>query len=82
VPSPANSKVFVTINPTCLGLPVFPIFKPWRGGRLFTLAGVSPFAICQAMVPLFMSYAVIRPYGGLMMRKPCNVGSCAPPPLL
>jgi hypothetical protein len=46
------------------------MFNPPSAGLLFTLAGVSPFAICHAMLPLFMSYAVMRPYGGLNKRSP------------
>jgi hypothetical protein len=34
------------------------------------LSGVSPCAICHTSVPLFMSSAVMRPYGGLMSGSP------------
>ena len=33
-------------------------------------AGESPLATCHAISPLFMSYAVMRPYGGLIRRSP------------
>src|SRR3954471_23012517 len=42
------------------------------------LSGVSPCAICHASVPLFMSSAVIRPYGGLISGRPWTV--TLPPP--
>src|SRR5262245_18907464 len=42
------------------------------------LSGVSPCAICHAIVPLFMSIAVMRPYGGLMIGSPITVR--LPPP--
>src|SRR6186713_1565130 len=93
VPSPAKSNVLVTRIPTCLGEPVFGTVTPLSAGWLLTFAGVSPLATCHAMVPLFMLYAVMRPYGGLMRRKPGTagvsavagtaptVGIGAPPPL-
>src|SRR6516162_8878344 len=34
------------------------------------LSGVSPCAICQRISPLFMSIAVIRPYGGFTSGRP------------
>src|SRR5437588_11717015 len=43
------------------------------------LSGVSPCAICQASVPLFISSAVMRPYGGLMIGNPCTLGPPPPP---
>src|SRR5437763_7116391 len=36
------------------------------------LSGVSPCAICQTISPLFKSIAVMRPYGGLMIGRPCT----------
>ena len=46
---------------------------------LFIAAGVSPFATCQAISPLFMSYAVILPYGGFNNGRPSTRGTAPPP---
>src|SRR6476469_6150875 len=45
------------------------------------LSGVSPCAICHVSVPLSMSIAVIRPYGGLTSGIRCTerLGSPSPP---
>ena len=34
------------------------------------LSGASPWGTCQAMSPVFMSMAVMRPHGGLIMGNP------------
>src|SRR5262245_9272906 len=44
------------------------------------LSGVSPCATCQAISPLSISNAVMRPYGGLMSGSPCTVRAPPPPP--
>src|SRR5215471_7138294 len=61
-PSPANRKFFVTTRPDCDGLPVRgTLVNPAAARFALIFGGVSPFGICHAMVPLFMSYAVMRP---------------------
>src|SRR5205814_782174 len=44
--------------------------------------GVSPLAICHAISPLFMSYAVMRPYGGFINGRPSILGRPRPSPLI
>src|SRR5215831_7309038 len=58
------------------------MFRPFSAALFLMLSGVSPWAICQAIVPLFMSSAVMRPYGGLTSGRPCTVrlGPPSPPP--
>src|SRR6185295_10542821 len=81
-PSPANNSVFVTRMPACDGLPVFGMFRPLSAGLFLIAGGVSPLGICQAISPLFMSYAVMRPYGGFINGRPSILGRPSPPPLL
>src|SRR3954452_14742165 len=42
--------------------------------------GVSPLGTCQAISPLFMSYAVMRPYGGLSSGSSRTFGTGPPRP--
>src|SRR5665213_393350 len=42
--------------------------------------GVPPFGTCHAMSPLFMSYAVMRPYGGLSNGRSRTFGTWPPRP--
>jgi hypothetical protein len=55
------------------------MFSPLSRSWFAIAGGVSPFGIIQAISPLFMSYAVMRPYGGLSRRNP---PSCGAPPLI
>ena len=74
-PSPATTSVLVTSVPIRPTRPVRGICTPCSFGWFRTLSGVSPWAICQMMSPLFRSIAVIRPHGGLSSGRPSTV-SC------
>src|SRR5262249_28809847 len=78
-PSPAIASVLVTSTPMRPCRPVRGIVSPLSAAWFLMLSGVSPCAICHRRVPLFMSSAVMRPYGGLMSGKPCR-GRWPPPP--
>src|SRR5436190_21075640 len=64
-PSVAKRKFFVTSRCDWDGEPVGgTFFRPAASNAALIFGGVSPLGIVKAMSPLFMSYAVIRPYGG------------------
>ena len=69
-PSPAISSVFVVSTPMRPVRPVRGMVRPFSAGLFLTLSGVSPWAICQASSPRFMSSAVMRPYGGFTSGRP------------
>jgi hypothetical protein len=50
-------------------------FTPAAANAALILGGVSPLEIVKAMSPLFMSYPVIRPYGGFSSRRPLICGT-------
>src|SRR5262245_63648950 len=60
--------------------PVRGICTPFSAGEFLTTSGVSPCGTCQAIVPLFRSIAVMRPYGGLMSGNPWTVMDGPPSP--
>src|SRR5262245_56957570 len=52
--------------------PVFGIVSPLSAGCVLIHSYVSPLATCHAISPVFMLYAVMRPYGGLTSGSPCG----------
>src|ERR1700737_2804373 len=75
------SNVLVTTNDACAGKPVGGTFvTPSFANASLMFGGVSPFGTCHAISPLFMSYAVIRPYGGFNNGNPCTLGTGPPRP--
>src|SRR5258708_40069514 len=75
------SSVLVTTNDACAGKPVGGTFvRPSFANASLIFGGVSPFGTCHAISPLFMSYAVIRPYGGLSNGNSRTFGTGPPRP--
>src|SRR3954470_23100595 len=60
--------------------PVRGMLIPFNAGLLRTGSGVSPCAICHKTSPLSRLIALMLPYGGFTIERPCTVRPPPPPP--
>src|SRR5215472_4006364 len=80
-PSAPISSVLVTTNDACAGKPVGgTLVSPSLSSAALIAGGVPPFGTCHAISPLFMSYAVMRPYGGFSSGRSSMFGTWPPRP--
>ena len=76
--SAARIGVPVAAFPQWYRCPWCDLVAPLSAGLFFTASGVSPWAICHTISPLFRSIALMRPHGGLINGNPCT--ETPPPP--
>jgi hypothetical protein len=80
-PSPAMRSVLVARTPMRVrpGCPSRGRSSPLRAGLFLISSGVEEW-VCQRMSPVFMSYAAILSYGGLISGNPSTFVPPRPPP--